>query len=154
MDETLRQLGELLLHSIPTVILFLVTYVGYRMIVHKPLVRVLEERHDRTQGAVEKARADVAAAEAKTAAYEQQLREARVSVFKALESRRQKAQQVRTDILNQAREQANARLAEARKGIEQDVEVAKAGLQTEADRLANDVIATVLRPAATAGGAR
>ena len=56
--------------------------------------------------------------------------------------------------LNQAREQANARLAEARKGIEQDVEVAKAGLQTEADRLANDVIATVLRPAATAGGAR
>ena len=154
MDETLRQLGELLLHSIPTVILFVVTYVGYRTIVHKPLVRVLEERHDRTQGAVEKARADVAAAEAKTAAYEQQLREARVSVFKALESRRQKAQQVRTDILNQAREQANARLAEARKGIEQDVEVAKAGLQTEADRLANDVIATVLRPAATAGGAR
>jgi F-type H+-transporting ATPase subunit b len=158
MDETLRQLGELLLHSIPTVILFVVTYMGYRLIVHKPLVRMLEERHARTQGAIEKARADVAAAEAKTAAYEQQLREARIAVFKAQEARRQKALQVRTDILNQARVQANARVAEARKGIEQDIEVAKVGLQGEVERLANEVIASVLRPAAMAqapaGGGR
>jgi len=158
MDQTLRQLGELLLHSIPTIVLFLVVYVGYRFIVHKPMLRTLQERHDRTQGAVEKARADVAAAEAKTAAYEQQLRDARIAVFKAQEARRQQAQQVRTDILNQAREQAAARVAEARKGIESDVESAKSGLQGEAEKLAQQVIATVLRPAALtqspAGGGR
>jgi len=155
MDETLRQLGELLLHSIPTIILFLVVYFGYRLLVHKPLVRVLEERHARTQGAIEKARADVAAAEAKTAAYEQQLREAKLAVFRAMEARRQKALQARTAILNQAREQASAKVAEARQAIENDVETAKVGLQSEAERLASEIIALVLRPELSpVGGAR
>jgi F-type H+-transporting ATPase subunit b len=107
---------------------------------------------------VEKARADVAVAEAKTAAYEQQLREARVAVFKAIEARRQKALQIRTEILNEARRQASARIAAAKSAIEQDVEQAKTGLQGEAERLASEVIATILRPAlaaqSPAGGAR
>ena len=154
MDETLQQLGDLLLRSIPTIILFVVVYVGYRLIVHKPLLRMLAERHARTQGAIEKARADVAAAEAKTAAYEQQLREASLSVFRAQEARRHKALQLRTEILNEARQQAANKIAEARKGIEVDAEAAKANLQAEAERLANEVVAAVLRPAALAGGAR
>ena len=154
MDETLRQLGELLLRSIPTIIFFLVVYFGYRVIVHKPLMRVLEERYSKTQGAIEKARADVAAAEAKTSEYEQRLREAKVAVFKAQEARRQLAMNARTEILNQARDQASAKVAEARKAMERDMEVAKAGLQGEVERLATEVIATVLRPVAMAGGAR
>ena len=155
MDETLRQLGELLLRSIPTIFCMLVVYFGYRGLVYKPLLRVLEERHALTQGAIEKARADAAAAEAKTAAYEQQLREAKLAVFRAQEARRAKALQVRNEILNQAREQAAAKVAEARKEIEREAELAKIGLQAEAERLANEVIATVLRPAlaqAPAGG--
>jgi F-type H+-transporting ATPase subunit b len=156
MDETLRQLGELLLHSVPTIILFTVVYVGYRLLVHNPLLRTLEQRHARTQGAIEKARADVAAAESKTAEYEQKLRDARVALFKSLETRSQKAAQVRTDLLNQAREQAAARVAAARKEMEFDIEAAKAGLQSDAERLASEVVARVLRPAAMApaGGAR
>ena len=154
MDETLRQLGELLLRSIPTIIFFLVVYFGYRVIVHKPLMRVLEERYSKTQGAIEKARADVAAAEAKTSEYEQRLREAKVAVFKAQEARRQLAMNARTEILNQARDQASAKVAEARKAMDRDMEVAKAGVQGEVERLATEVIATVLRPVAMAGGAR
>ena len=42
MDQTLRQLGELLLGSVPTVILMGLLYVLYTTIVHKPLGRVLE----------------------------------------------------------------------------------------------------------------
>jgi F-type H+-transporting ATPase subunit b len=158
MDETLRQLGELLLESVPTIIIFVIVYVGYRFIVHKPLLRMLEDRHARTQGAIEKARADVAAAEAKTAAYEQQLREARATVFRLQEVRRHQALNARTEILNQAREQGAARVAEARKAIESDVEQAKLGLQADAEKLANEVIETVLRPTglaqAPAGGGR
>ncbi len=154
MDETLQQLLDLLLRSIPTIVLFVIVYLGYRTIVHKPLLRMLGERHARTQGAIEKARADVAAAEAKTAAYEQQLREARLSVFRAQEARRHKALQVRTDILNEARQQAAVKVAEARKAIEADAEAAKLNLQGDAERLANEVVAAVLRPAVMAGGAR
>ena len=81
MDETLRQLGELLLGSVPTVILLTLLYVLYTAIVHKPLRRVLGERRSKTEGAVEKSRADIAAAEARTTEYEQRLREARATLF-------------------------------------------------------------------------
>src|SRR5947209_19590358 len=94
MEETLRQLGGLLLGAIPTVIFMLAMYLVYTVLVHRPLTRVLAERRSRTEGAVEKARADVAAAEARTAEYEQRLREARTSMFKMQETRRQ---QVRSE---------------------------------------------------------
>ena len=67
MDETLRQLGELLLGSVPTIIMMVLVYAIYSVLVHKPLTRVLAERRAKTEGAIEKARADVAAAEASTA---------------------------------------------------------------------------------------
>ncbi|MFZ0997830.1 MAG: hypothetical protein WAO17_06495, partial [Candidatus Sulfotelmatobacter sp.] len=81
MDQTLRQLGELLLGSVPTVILLTLLYALYATIVHKPLRHVLEERRSKTEGAIEKSRADIAAAEARTSEYEQRLREARATVF-------------------------------------------------------------------------
>ena len=47
MDETLRQLGELLLGSVPTVILVTLLYILYTVIVHKPLRHVLEQRRSK-----------------------------------------------------------------------------------------------------------
>src|SRR3984957_685399 len=106
MDETLRQLGELLLGSVPTVILLALLYALYTMIVHKPLQHVLAERRSKTEGAVEKSRADIAAAEARTAEYEQKLREARAAVFRAQEAKRQAARQARANAVAQARSRA------------------------------------------------
>jgi F-type H+-transporting ATPase subunit b len=151
MDETLRQLGGLLLGSIPTVIFMVLLYALYAALVHKPLVRVLAERRAKTEGAVEKARADVAAAEARTAEYEQRLREARVAVFKSQEARRQQALQARSAAVNQAREKAQARVGQARQAIEKDKQTAQAALQAEAGKLASDLISTVLRPAVAGG---
>jgi hypothetical protein len=65
MDQTLKQAGELLLGAIPTAVLLLLLYAIYSALVHKPLKRALEERRERTEGALLKARADIAAAEAK-----------------------------------------------------------------------------------------
>ena len=63
MDETLRQLGGLLLGSIPTIIFFVLLYAIYTVLVHKPLVRVLAERRSKTEGAIEQARKAIALAE-------------------------------------------------------------------------------------------
>src|SRR6204780_3387810 len=106
MDETLRQLGELLLGSVPTIILFTLLYILYTAIVHKPLGRVLEQRRSKTEGAIEKSRADIAAAEARTSEYEQRLREARAKVFHAQEARRKAALDARTAAMNEARAKA------------------------------------------------
>src|SRR5215470_16884043 len=113
MDETLKQIGGLLLGSIPTIIFFLLLFGFYTALVHKPLTAVLSERHARTQGAIEKARADVQSAETRTAEYEQKLREARFALFKSYEERRAKAAQARATAIEQARKQAQAKIEEA-----------------------------------------
>jgi len=152
MEETIRQLGGLLLGSVPTVILLLLLYVLYTLIVHKPLVRVLAERRAKTEGAVEKARADIAAAEARTAEYEQRLREARVAIFKAQEARRQQAMNARAAAVADARAKAQKQVELARAGIQKDKADAQTALTAEAGKLATAIIQTVLRPAAAGGG--
>jgi F-type H+-transporting ATPase subunit b len=147
MDETLRQLGGLLLGSIPTVILVALLYPLYTVIVHKPLRRVLDERRSKTEGAVEKSRADIAAAEARTSEYEQRLREARATVFRAQEARRKAALDARAAALNEARSKTQAQVQAAKADIEKDREAAQAGLQGEAQMLATEIMRRVLQPA-------
>ncbi len=146
MTETLRQLGRLLLGSVPTIIFMVLLYWIYKLVLHQPLVKVLAERRSRTEGAIEKAQADIAAAEARTADYEQRLRAARVAVFKAQEARRQSATQARAAALAEARAKAQAQVQQARAGIEQDKQQAQAGLQAESGRLATEIIRLILRP--------
>src|SRR5882724_10414774 len=114
MDETLKQLGGLLLGAFPTVIFLLALYALYTVLLLKPLVRVLAERRAKTEGAIEKARADVAAAEARTAEYEQRMREARAALFKVQEARRQQALQIRAAAVAEARAKAQKQIEQAR----------------------------------------
>ena len=149
MAQTLRQLGELLLGSVPTVILLMLLYTLYTFLVHRPLAAVLAERRSRTQGAMEKARADIAAAEARTAEYEQRLREARQKVFKNQEARRQQATQSRNQAVADARTRSQEQAKQARAGMEQDKQQAMAKLQSDAAKLASEIVRTVLRPMAS-----
>jgi F-type H+-transporting ATPase subunit b len=147
MDQTLHQLGELLLGAVPTVILLVLLYALYSAIVHKPLQRVLAERRSKTEGAVEKSRADIAAAEARTSEYEQRVREARAAVFRAQEARRQAALEARGVAVNEARSKAQAQVQVAKKDIEADRVTAEAGLQKDASSLAEEIVRRVLQPA-------
>jgi F-type H+-transporting ATPase subunit b len=147
MDDTLRQLGELLLGAVPTVILVTLLYILYSAIVHKPLGRVLEERRSKTEGAIETSRADIAAAEARTSEYEQRLREARATLFRVQEARRKAALEARTAALNEARSKAQAQVQAAKADIQKDRAGAQEALQAEAQTLAAEIVRRVLEPA-------
>ena len=147
MDETLRQLGELLLGSVPTVVMLALLYALYTVIVHKPLTRVLAERRSQTEGAVERSKADIAAAEARTSEYEQKLREARAAVFRAQEAKRQAALQARTNAVNEARNRAQTQVQAAKAAIDRDRVAAEKSLQSEAANLAQEIVRRVLQPA-------
>ncbi len=149
MDQTLRQLGELLLGAVPTVILLATLSLLYTFVVHRPLAAVLAERRSRTQGAMEKARADIAAAEARTADYEQRLRDARQKIFKNQEAQRQQANQARSQAVNEARTRAQEQVKQARAALEDDKQQAMSKLQSDAARLATEIVRTVLRPMAS-----
>ena len=130
-------------------ILLALLYLLYAVLVHSPLQRVLAERRSKTEGAVEKSRADISAADARTAEYEQRLREARAAVFRAQEARRQAALQARTDAVNQARGKAQKQVEAAKQGIEADRVSAEAGLEKESVALAQEIVRRVLEPAGT-----
>jgi F-type H+-transporting ATPase subunit b len=150
MDETLRQLGELALGAIPTIALFLFVWISYRLIVHKALASALAERRERTVGAAEKAKADVSAAERKTAEYEQKIREARLAVFKGQENRRQQILEQKMMVIAEARAAAETMVTTARAEIQKEVEIAKARVQAESSNLAQDIIRAILRSGSAA----
>ena len=152
MDEILRQVGQLLISAIPTALGLLVVWAGYRFIVHGKLQQVLEQRHALTEGAIERAQQEIAAAEARTAEYEQRVREARAQIYQQQQAYRQQVLEQRNAALAQARKQAGEMVKSARAALEKDVLAAKAALEQQANMLADKVIETVLRPASTAGG--
>lgn len=152
MDETLRQLGELLLSSVPTIIALLIVWSAYRLIVHTRLQQVLAERHTRTEGAIEQAKLAISSAEARTAEYEQRVREARSAIYKQQEARRQRMIEERNAALAQARSQAEVMIVNARTALEKDVAAARVVLQEQAQPLADKIIDSVLRTALAVGG--
>ena len=157
MEQTLKQLGDLLLGAIPTVVLLLTLYGLYHVILHKPLEAVLAERRGRTQGAVEKARADINLAAQRATEYEARLRDARMSIFRSLDQRRKQAMETREQALAQARERAHQMVAQAKTEIEAESAAARASLGPESERIANQIVGTLLQgvgagPAAIVGG--
>ncbi len=146
MDETLRQVGGLLLGAVPTIVLFILLYFAYRVIVHNRLTAILAERRARTDGAIDKARADVAAADAKTTEYTHRIRDATLALYKVQEQKRQQALEDRAKALGEARAAAEAQVRAEKQRLEQEVATAKSRLQVEADALASEVIRTILKP--------
>ncbi len=151
MEETLKQVGGLLLAAIPTVVLFLIVLLSYLTLVYRPLTRVLAERHARGEGAMEKARADIAQAGARTAEYEQKIRDARLAIFKAAEERRKKSVEARTTAIADARARAEDLVHQARLSLESEAANVRGTLEAESERLAQQIIQTILKPAALAG---
>src|ERR1700733_12001771 len=121
MDEILHQLGDLTVCSIPTMIIFVILVIAHQVLLYGPPSRTLAERRDRTQGAIERAAAAIAAADAKSQEYEAKLRAARADIFRHRDHRIQQ--------WNAERESA---LASARLAAQERVRLAHAALEAQA----------------------
>jgi len=152
MQEIIQQVGEFLLGSIPTLILFIVLVLAYQFLVQGPLSRTLAERRARTSGAVDDANKAIAAAEAKAEDYASKLRHARAEVFKVREQRLQQWAHERDTVLDAARKKALQRVLEAKVALESEADGARKTLMAGADQLAEQVVRAVMP--ATAGGSR
>ncbi|MFY9937176.1 MAG: ATP synthase F0 subunit B [Silvibacterium sp.] len=155
IDELLRQIGDLVLGSVPTIILFVILVFAYRFVLYGPLMRMLAERRERTLGAVEKAHAAIAAADAKSQEYEAKLRAARAEIFHRREQRMQEWNAQRERALAGAREAARERVAAARRTIEAEAAAARHQIEASADQLAGQILKAILPPeTASMEGAR
>jgi F-type H+-transporting ATPase subunit b len=152
MDEILRQLGDLFVGSVPTVIFFLLVLILYKTLVHTPLLKVLAERRARTLGTVENAASAIQSADAKSQEYEARLRAARLEIGRQREQRLQQWNRERENILADARHASDEAVKHARQSLGVEVEAARTGIEASADALASELLRAVL-PAAQ-GGAR
>lgn len=144
MDQTLHQLGQLLLGSIPTILIFVVLHLLLRRVLYAPLQRTLQERTNRIEGRMEAARQLFQLAEEKLAQYEAQLREARFANYRRIDERRQAALAECQQILDEARRQSTDAVVAAREQIASDAARVRAQLQGDVETLASEVTASVL----------
>jgi len=155
VDELLRQLGDLALGSVPTIILFVLLVIAYRYVLYGPLMRTLAERRERTIGAVEKAHAAIAAADAKSQEYEAKLRAARAEIFHRREQLLQQWNAQRDSALAAARHAAQQHVGAAREAIEAEAAEARHQIEASAGALAEQIMRAVLPPElASAEGVR
>jgi F-type H+-transporting ATPase subunit b len=152
MEETLQQLRILLLGSIPTILLFLLIVICYRVLVYGPLTRVLKERRERTEGAIEQANAAIAAAAAKTQEYEAQLRAARGKIFAARQARQQQWAKEKDAAIAAAQEAAHRQVQEAKDTLAKQASAAHQTMAGSIDQLAGEILDAILPGRRAAAG--
>jgi len=147
MDQILNQLGELVLGSVPTMVLFILLVIAYGVLVRRPLDKVLAERRARTSGAVEQAKGAIAAAEAETSVYEDKLRGAKNEIFQARDQKLKQWSSERDAALEQVRQVSQERIKVARQEIEQSAATAR----TQIEGLSAELSAQILKAVLPAG---
>ena len=145
MDETLRQLGGILLRALPTFILVVLLNFYLKFIFFKPLARILRQRYDATEGARKLAEASLAKAADKAADFEAALRAARAETYKELEQLRRQLQDDRAVAVREARASAEAAVSRAKTTLAAEVADLKKSLEAESDALADRIAEKVLR---------
>jgi F-type H+-transporting ATPase subunit b len=144
MDETLRQLGGILLRALPTFFLVVFLHFYLKHTFFKPLKKVLRERYDATEGARKLAEASLQKASRKAAEYEAALRSARGEIYKELEQMRRGLQDERAAAVRAARTEAEAAVAKAKVELGAEAENLKQNLQADSEALANQIVDKIL----------
>jgi len=150
MLDVMQQVGALMVGAIPTALLFIVLVIAYQLLVQGPLSATLRERRARTEGAVEAAQKAIALAESRAAEYQEKLRQARATVYKAREQRVKQWNAERDAALEAARKAAGARVRQARAALDEEAAAARETIQASAGELAEQVANAVL-PVAVGG---
>jgi F-type H+-transporting ATPase subunit b len=144
MSDLFRQLGELALGAIPTLILFILLVLAYRYILYRPLVKVREERRERTAGAIEKSRRAIVQADVRSQEYEAKLRAARAEIFRGREQRLHQWNVERENAVASARLAAQQRVQGALEALEAQKTETRQQIESSASQLAAQVMAAVL----------
>ena len=144
MDEIFRELGDLVLGSVPTMIFFVLLVAAYGLLVRRPLDRLLAERRARTTGAVEQARGAIAAAEAETSVYEDKLRTAKAQIYADRERKLAEWAAERESSLEQVRQIATGQIRAAREAIGASADEARTGIEAASGELAARIVSALL----------
>ncbi len=144
MAQTLQSLGGIVLNSLPTVFLLIVLHFYLKVMLFRPLDKMLKQRHDLTEGARRTAEASMEEADRKSREYEAKLREARAVVYKEQEETRKRWLEDQAAQLAQAQARSETAVKAARAALAGDAAAAKQELAKSSTGLADQIATAVL----------
>jgi F-type H+-transporting ATPase subunit b len=160
--EMLHQLEDLFLEAVPTVVMVLLFYVVLKYTFFQPLLKAMDERSARTEGARREAEASQAAAREKVQAYEEALKKARAAVYAEQDVARRVILDERANKVKDARARAMELVQSEKLTIAKEVDTARTQLEESSSDLAAELVRTLIgtRPGGSSsapkppGGAR
>jgi len=144
MAQTLQSLGGIILNALPTVFLLIILHFYLKVMLFRPLDKMLKQRHDLTEGARRTAEASLAEAERKAREYEAKLRDARAVVYKEQEETRKNWLADQAAQFAQAHARAEAAVKAAKVALSGDAATAKQDLLQSSTALADQIATAVL----------
>jgi F-type H+-transporting ATPase subunit b len=141
MDPTLKALTNLLLQAVPTIFFLVLLTIYLKYVFFRPLERILNKRHQQTEGVRKLAEKAFAAADHKTSEFERLLLAAKTELYRDQEAQRKRWMADQAHALADARRQAELRIEEARRELATESERATADMATRARELAKQMIA-------------
>ena len=142
--EILRQLGNLFLQAVPTVIIVFVFYLFMRWAFFTPIQKAMAEREAKIEGARKDAAAVQAAANQDLQNYDEALKKARAEIYAEQEQARQAILQERSKNLKAMRSLAQKEVAEGKKKIEAEMAAARKEIEASAPAMAAEIARSVL----------
>jgi F0F1-type ATP synthase membrane subunit b/b' len=144
MDKTLHDLGGIVLDGLPTFFLVIILALFVKFLYLNPLEKVLAERFRLTEGARKAAEDSLKNADAKIAEYQEALSRARNEIYLEQAAFLQKVQAEQAEAARAVREESDARVAAIKLSIAKEADVARGGLESQAETLAGQIADAIL----------
>jgi F-type H+-transporting ATPase subunit b len=144
MQELLRQLEELFLQAIPTVVILFFFYLFMRWVFFKPILRAMNERQRRIEGARAEAETFQSEMREKNHTYHEALKHARGEIYAEQEAKRKVVLEERTRQVNVARGEAQQRVRGAKEEIARELVAARSAAEQQSGDLAGEIVRGVL----------
>jgi F0F1-type ATP synthase membrane subunit b/b' len=152
--EILRQLAELFLQAVPTVVIVFLFYLFLRRAFFIPIQKAMAERDAKIEGARREAAELEADAARELQEYNERLRKVRAEIYAEQEAARQAALDERARLLKAMRSRALEEVVEAKKKITAELTVSSREVALQTDSLAAEIVRTILESPSPAQGAR
>jgi F-type H+-transporting ATPase subunit b len=144
MDKILHDLGGIVLEGLPTFFLVIILAFFVKFLYLKPLEKVLDERFRLTEGARKAAEESLKTADSKIAQYQDALSHARAEIYQEQAAFLQKLHAEQAEMANSVRLESDARLAAIKLSIAKEADVAREGLESQAEALAGQIADAIL----------
>jgi F0F1-type ATP synthase membrane subunit b/b' len=144
MDQTLRDLGGIVLYGLPTFFLLLVLAFFVRVLYLKPLEKVLAERFRLTEGARKAAEDSLKNADTKIAEYQDALNRARHEIYREQAEFLQNLHAEQSETVRKMRAESDLRVTAIKLSIVKEADAARTGLEAQSDALATQIADSIL----------